>query len=271
MLVLIFFFFFFQAEDGIRDAQESRGLGDVYKRQRRRGPGRSGSPPAMTATRWPWSAGPGTSTGSPARTCGSSTKRRRSPGRRPTASGTRQPLRPAAGWCTPGGGSCSSTPDYRRRCSRSTGRVTRPPGTSMPRQSGCYRPQPASSRPACVRGSAGPSAEEIALSETSAAATPVPAAPAAPPAPRPPVQLDRTDAVATITLDRPEARNALNTATKEALLAALTEVHADDAVRAVVVTGAGRAFCVGQDLREHADLSLIHISEPTRLLSISYA
>eukprot|EP00658_Telonema_sp_P-2_P028007 TRINITY_DN21544_c0_g1_i4.p1 TRINITY_DN21544_c0_g1~~TRINITY_DN21544_c0_g1_i4.p1 ORF type:complete len:100 (+),score=12.79 TRINITY_DN21544_c0_g1_i4:2-301(+) len=30
---LVFFFFFFQAEDGIRDAQESRGLGDVYKRQ----------------------------------------------------------------------------------------------------------------------------------------------------------------------------------------------------------------------------------------------
>ena len=33
-VVVIFFFFFFQAEDGIRDAQESRGLGDVYKRQR---------------------------------------------------------------------------------------------------------------------------------------------------------------------------------------------------------------------------------------------
>eukprot|EP00658_Telonema_sp_P-2_P031282 TRINITY_DN23450_c0_g1_i2.p1 TRINITY_DN23450_c0_g1~~TRINITY_DN23450_c0_g1_i2.p1 ORF type:complete len:105 (-),score=21.78 TRINITY_DN23450_c0_g1_i2:232-546(-) len=31
--VVVFFFFFFQAEDGIRDAQESRGLGDVYKRQ----------------------------------------------------------------------------------------------------------------------------------------------------------------------------------------------------------------------------------------------
>ena len=29
----LFYFFFFQAEDGIRDAQESRGLGDVYKRQ----------------------------------------------------------------------------------------------------------------------------------------------------------------------------------------------------------------------------------------------
>ena len=33
MLLYVFFFFFFQAEDGIRDAQESRGLGDVYKRQ----------------------------------------------------------------------------------------------------------------------------------------------------------------------------------------------------------------------------------------------
>ena len=33
MFVFFYFFFFFQAEDGIRDAQESRGLGDVYKRQ----------------------------------------------------------------------------------------------------------------------------------------------------------------------------------------------------------------------------------------------
>ena len=32
-VVMVVFFFFFQAEDGIRDAQESRGLGDVYKRQ----------------------------------------------------------------------------------------------------------------------------------------------------------------------------------------------------------------------------------------------
>ena len=35
LLCVLFFFFFFQAEDGIRDAQESRGLGDVYKRQDR--------------------------------------------------------------------------------------------------------------------------------------------------------------------------------------------------------------------------------------------
>ena len=37
MYVLVFNFFFFQAEDGIRDLVRSRGLGDVYKRQERRG------------------------------------------------------------------------------------------------------------------------------------------------------------------------------------------------------------------------------------------
>ena len=36
-MVGVYGFFFFQAEDGIRDAQESRGLGDVYKRQERQG------------------------------------------------------------------------------------------------------------------------------------------------------------------------------------------------------------------------------------------
>jgi len=59
--------------------------------------------------------------------------------------------------------------------------------------------------------------------------------------------------VASITLNRPEARNALNAETKTALLAAAREAAADDQVRAVIVTGAGRAFCAGQDLREHAD------------------
>jgi len=54
--------------------------------------------------------------------------------------------------------------------------------------------------------------------------------------------------------DRGDAMNALDTVTKDALLAALEAVAADDAVRAVVLTGAGtRAFCVGQDLREHAE------------------
>jgi 2-(1,2-epoxy-1,2-dihydrophenyl)acetyl-CoA isomerase len=58
-------------------------------------------------------------------------------------------------------------------------------------------------------------------------------------------------AVATITLNRPQARNALTTAMKESLLAALSQAAGDPAVRAVIITGAGGAFCAGQDLREY--------------------
>ena len=58
------------------------------------------------------------------------------------------------------------------------------------------------------------------------------------------------DAVATITLDRPEALNALTIALKTELLAAFRAVARDRGVRAVVLTGAGRAFCAGQDLKE---------------------
>jgi 2-(1,2-epoxy-1,2-dihydrophenyl)acetyl-CoA isomerase len=65
-------------------------------------------------------------------------------------------------------------------------------------------------------------------------------------------QLD--GAVATITINRPAARNALTAETKVALLDALRTASGDDAVRAVVITGAGPAFCSGQDLREHAEL-----------------
>jgi 2-(1,2-epoxy-1,2-dihydrophenyl)acetyl-CoA isomerase len=57
--------------------------------------------------------------------------------------------------------------------------------------------------------------------------------------------------VATLTLNRPESLNSLDTGLKEALAEAVTEVAADDRVRAVLLAGAGRAFCVGQDLREH--------------------
>jgi 2-(1,2-epoxy-1,2-dihydrophenyl)acetyl-CoA isomerase len=53
-----------------------------------------------------------------------------------------------------------------------------------------------------------------------------------------------------ITLDRPEALNALDAPTKDALVAALREAADDHGVRAVALTGSGRAFCVGQDLRE---------------------
>jgi 2-(1,2-epoxy-1,2-dihydrophenyl)acetyl-CoA isomerase len=69
-----------------------------------------------------------------------------------------------------------------------------------------------------------------------------------------PVQVTRDGAVATLTLNRPEAMNSLDTATKEALLAALLGLADDTGVRCVVITGSGRAFCVGQDLREHSEL-----------------
>ncbi|MER6537802.1 2-cyclohexenylcarbonyl CoA isomerase [Streptomyces sp. 900105755] len=63
------------------------------------------------------------------------------------------------------------------------------------------------------------------------------------------------DGLATITLNRPEAMNALNIATKEALREAAQEAAADTAVRAILLTAAGdRAFCVGQDLKEHITL-----------------
>ena len=68
------------------------------------------------------------------------------------------------------------------------------------------------------------------------------------------VLLDIAEGVATVTLNRPDAMNAMDTATKNALLATLVQVAEDSAVRAVVLTGVGRAFCVGQDLREHISL-----------------
>jgi 2-(1,2-epoxy-1,2-dihydrophenyl)acetyl-CoA isomerase len=64
--------------------------------------------------------------------------------------------------------------------------------------------------------------------------------------------IDRTDAVVTLTLNRPESMNSLDVDLKEALRDTLTELETDRSCRAVVLTGAGRAFCVGQDLREHA-------------------
>lgn len=66
--------------------------------------------------------------------------------------------------------------------------------------------------------------------------------------------VDRTDAVVTLTLNRPDAMNALDAELKEALRDTLVSLETDRSCRAIVLTGAGRAFCVGQDLREHAEL-----------------
>lgn len=80
------------------------------------------------------------------------------------------------------------------------------------------------------------------------------------------VLVDTSGAVATITLNRPDGMNALTLEAKEALLAAVSTAAADEAVRAVVLTGTGRAFCVGQDLREHAEL--IATGDPAPLSTV---
>jgi 2-(1,2-epoxy-1,2-dihydrophenyl)acetyl-CoA isomerase len=63
------------------------------------------------------------------------------------------------------------------------------------------------------------------------------------------VQVQRRGAAATIVLDRPKAMNAVDPQLAEDLLRALTEAASDDEVRAVLLTGNGRAFCSGADLR----------------------
>jgi 2-(1,2-epoxy-1,2-dihydrophenyl)acetyl-CoA isomerase len=72
--------------------------------------------------------------------------------------------------------------------------------------------------------------------------------------PTEPVLYDVADGVATLTLNRPDAMNSLDVATKVALRDALVAAADDPAVRCVVLTGTGRAFCVGQDLKEHVQI-----------------
>jgi 2-(1,2-epoxy-1,2-dihydrophenyl)acetyl-CoA isomerase len=71
-----------------------------------------------------------------------------------------------------------------------------------------------------------------------------------------------SEAVATITLNRPDALNSLTVSAKQALGDAVRQVSEDPAVRAVLLTGAGRGFCAGQDLREHAALLAAADSAP---------
>lgn len=71
--------------------------------------------------------------------------------------------------------------------------------------------------------------------------------------PEDPVVVEVADGVGTVRFARPQALNALDRASRALLLDALAELGADPEVRCVVLRGTGRAFCVGQDLREHAE------------------
>ncbi len=66
-----------------------------------------------------------------------------------------------------------------------------------------------------------------------------------------PLAISFQDNIATVRFNRPDVMNALDTATKVALRDGLRQLADDRSVRVLVLTGTGRAFCVGQDLKEH--------------------
>ena len=70
------------------------------------------------------------------------------------------------------------------------------------------------------------------------------------------VSLERRGAVAIVTLDRPDRLNAISGALLADLHAVLDEANRDETARAIVLTGAGRAFCAGDDLKEFGDQAL---------------
>src|SRR5262245_32533491 len=67
--------------------------------------------------------------------------------------------------------------------------------------------------------------------------------------------IENRGALRILTMNRPEKRNALNVALSEALLANLRAAERHESVRALVLTGAGPAFCAGADLSEFKDLT----------------
>ncbi|XVV04729.1 enoyl-CoA hydratase-related protein [Actinosynnema sp. CA-248983] len=78
--------------------------------------------------------------------------------------------------------------------------------------------------------------------------------------------VDDADGVRTFTLNRPESYNSFTVALKERLLAAVLDTAEDPSVRAVVITGAGKAFCAGQDLKEH--IALLEAGDPAPLHTV---
>lgn len=75
------------------------------------------------------------------------------------------------------------------------------------------------------------------------------------------IRVERRGRVAWITLDRPDALNALNAQLMREVVAAATELDRDDAIGAIVVTGSEKAFAAGADIKEMADKSTAEMRE----------
>ena len=67
------------------------------------------------------------------------------------------------------------------------------------------------------------------------------------------IQFERIDAVGKITLNRPEKYNSFVREMALALQDTLVKCESDDSIRCILITGAGKAFCAGQDLKEATD------------------
>lgn len=67
------------------------------------------------------------------------------------------------------------------------------------------------------------------------------------------ILVDRAGAIATITLNRPEARNAIDFTTREELAGAHAEVETDESIRVLILTGAGGHFSAGGDVKTSED------------------
>src|SRR5215213_800516 len=76
---------------------------------------------------------------------------------------------------------------------------------------------------------------------------------------------EASSGVLTLTLNRPDALNSFNVEMKESLLAALKDAARDKSVRVVVLTGAGRAFSAGQDLKERQTPGAADLGSELRL------
>ena len=63
------------------------------------------------------------------------------------------------------------------------------------------------------------------------------------------VVVDVADGIMTVTINRPEAKNAVNKAVAEGIAAAMYELDSNDEIRVAILTGAGSGFCSGMDLK----------------------